>query len=40
VDKAGSDAWRAAMRRQTCSVTEGASLPLAQGVRFDLDGAA
>jgi hypothetical protein len=36
----GSDAWRAFMRRQTCSVTEGASLSLAQGVRFDLDGAA
>jgi aldehyde dehydrogenase (NAD+) len=36
--QAGSDAWKAYMRRQTCTVNYGASLPLAQGVRFDFDG--
>jgi aldehyde dehydrogenase (NAD+) len=35
--QAGSDAWKAYMRRQTCTVNYGASLPLAQGVRFDID---
>lgn len=34
--EAGSDAWKAYMRRQTCVINGGASLPLAQGVRFDL----
>jgi L-aminoadipate-semialdehyde dehydrogenase len=34
--QAGSDAWKAYMRRQTCTVNYGASLPLAQGVRFDV----
>jgi aldehyde dehydrogenase (NAD+) len=34
--EAGSDAWKAYMRRQTCTVNHGTSLPLAQGVRFDL----
>lgn len=34
--QAGSDAWKAYMRRQTCTVNYGSSLPLAQGVRFDL----
>jgi aldehyde dehydrogenase (NAD+) len=34
--QAGSDAWKAYMRRQTCTVNYGADLPLAQGVRFDL----
>jgi hypothetical protein len=38
--QAGSDAWKAYMRRQTCTVNYGAGLPLAQGVRFDLDGSA
>ena len=34
--EAGSDAWKAYMRRQTCTVNYGATLPLAQGVKFDL----
>jgi len=34
--QAGSDAWKAYMRRQTCTVNYGSSLPLAQGVRFDV----
>jgi aldehyde dehydrogenase (NAD+) len=34
--QAGSDAWKAYMRRQTCTVNSGADLPLAQGVRFDV----
>ena len=34
--EAGSDAWKAYMRRQTCTVNWGDSLPLAQGVRFDV----
>jgi aldehyde dehydrogenase (NAD+) len=34
--EAGSDAWKAYMRRQTCTVNYGASLPLAQGVKFDI----
>jgi aldehyde dehydrogenase (NAD+) len=36
--EAGSDAWKAYMRRQTCTINYGKELPLAQGVRFDLDG--
>jgi aldehyde dehydrogenase (NAD+) len=32
--EAGSDAWRAYMRRQTCTVNYGRDLPLAQGVEF------
>jgi aldehyde dehydrogenase (NAD+) len=32
--EAGSDAWKAYMRRQTCTLNWGASLPLAQGVEF------
>jgi len=32
----GSDAWKAYMRRQTCTVNYGAELPLAQGISFDL----
>jgi len=35
--QAGSDSWKAYMRRQTNTVNFGADLPLAQGVRFDLD---
>lgn len=35
--EAGSDAWKAYMRRQTCTVNWGQALPLAQGVRFDLE---
>jgi aldehyde dehydrogenase (NAD+) len=34
--EAGSDAWKAYMRRQTCTVNYGRDLPLAQGVRFDV----
>ena len=34
--QAGSDAWKAYMRRQTCTINYGTDLPLAQGVRFDL----
>jgi len=33
--EAGSDSWKAYMRRQTCTVNYGKELPLAQGVRFD-----
>ncbi len=32
--EAGSDAWKAYMRRQTCTVNGGGELPLAQGVEF------
>jgi aldehyde dehydrogenase (NAD+) len=32
--EAGSDAWKAYMRRQTCTVNGGGDLPLAQGVAF------
>ncbi len=34
--EAGSDAWKAYMRRQTCTLNYGGDLPLAQGVRFDV----
>ena len=34
--EAGSDAWKAYMRRQTCTINYGTELPLAQGVRFDV----
>jgi aldehyde dehydrogenase (NAD+) len=30
----GSDAWKAYMRRQTCTINYGTELPLAQGIRF------
>jgi aldehyde dehydrogenase (NAD+) len=36
--ESGSDAWKAYMRRQTNAVNYGRSMPLAQGVRFDVDG--
>nr|MDQ2994147.1 aldehyde dehydrogenase family protein [Pseudomonadota bacterium] len=35
--EAGSDSWKAYMRRQTNTINWGKSLPLAQGIRFDLD---
>ena len=35
--EAGSDAWKAYMRRVTSAVNFGRELPLAQGVRFDID---
>jgi len=34
--ESGSDAWKAYMRRQTCTVNYGTVLPLAQGINFDL----
>jgi aldehyde dehydrogenase (NAD+) len=34
--ESGSDAWKAYMRRQTSAVNYGRSLPLAQGVTFDV----
>ncbi|MDX2201429.1 MAG: aldehyde dehydrogenase family protein [Hyphomicrobiaceae bacterium] len=34
--ESGSDAWKAYMRRQTSAVNWGRSLPLAQGVKFDV----
>jgi L-aminoadipate-semialdehyde dehydrogenase len=34
--EAGSDSWKAYMRRQTCTVNGGGALPLAQGVQFEL----
>ncbi len=34
--EAGSDSWKAYMRRQTCTINWGTDLPLAQGVRFEL----
>ncbi|MBI3529849.1 MAG: aldehyde dehydrogenase family protein [Betaproteobacteria bacterium] len=33
--EAGSDAWKAYMRRQTNTINWGPDLPLAQGIRFD-----
>lgn len=35
--ESGSDAWRAYMRRQTSTVNYSRELPLAQGIKFDLD---
>ena len=34
--ESGSDAWKAYMRRQTNTINYGTSLPLAQGIKFDL----
>ncbi len=34
--ESGSDAWRAYMRRQTNTINYSTSLPLAQGIKFDL----
>jgi aldehyde dehydrogenase (NAD+) len=34
--EAGSDSWKAYMRRQTCTVNYGGEMPLAQGVRFEV----
>lgn len=33
--EAGSDAWKAYMRRQTCTINWSDDMPLAQGIRFD-----
>ena len=35
--ESGSDAWKAYMRRATNTINFGRTLPLAQGVKFDLD---
>ena len=35
--ESGSDSWRAYMRRSTNTINYGFELPLAQGVKFDLD---
>jgi aldehyde dehydrogenase (NAD+) len=35
--ESGSDAWKAYMRRQTNTLNFGTSLPLAQGIRFELE---
>jgi len=35
--ESGSDAWRSYMRRATNTINYGRALPLAQGVRFDVD---
>jgi len=35
--EAGSDAWKAYMRRQTCTINWSNELPLAQGVEFDVE---
>jgi len=32
--EAGSDAWKAYMRRQTCTINWGEDMPLAQGIQF------
>jgi aldehyde dehydrogenase (NAD+) len=34
--EAGSDSWKAYMRRQTCTINWSNQLPLAQGVKFDV----
>jgi len=34
--ESGSDAWKAYMRRQTNTINFGKSLPLAQGIKFDI----
>ena len=36
--ESGSDAWKAYMRRQTCTINWGTELPLAQGINFDVSG--
>ncbi len=36
--EAGSDSWKAYMRRQTNTINWGTELPLAQGITFDLSG--
>ncbi len=33
----GSDAWKAYMRRATNTINYGSTLPLAQGVKFDVE---
>jgi aldehyde dehydrogenase (NAD+) len=35
--ESGSDSWKAYMRRQTNTINYGQGLPLAQGIKFNLD---
>ena len=35
--EAGSDVWKSYMRRVTSTINYGRELPLAQGIRFDID---
>lgn len=35
--ESGSDAWKGYMRRQTVTINYGSVLPLAQGIRFDIE---
>ena len=35
--ESGSDAWKTYMRRQTQTINYGRDLPLAQGVKFEID---
>jgi aldehyde dehydrogenase (NAD+) len=35
--EAGSDSWKAYMRRQTVTINWGSTLPLAQGIKFDIE---
>ncbi|MBK8251535.1 MAG: aldehyde dehydrogenase family protein [Polyangiaceae bacterium] len=35
--ESGSDAWKGYMRRQTCTLNWSGALPLAQGVKFDIE---
>jgi aldehyde dehydrogenase (NAD+) len=35
--ESGSDAWKAYMRRQTSTINYGESLPLAQGIKFEIE---
>jgi aldehyde dehydrogenase (NAD+) len=34
--ESGSDAWKAYMRRQTCTINWSSAMPLAQGIKFDV----
>jgi aldehyde dehydrogenase (NAD+) len=34
--ESGSDAWKAYMRRQTNTINYGKTLPLAQGIKFEI----
>ena len=36
--ESGSDSWKGYMRRQTQTINYGTSLPLAQGVEFEVEG--
>ncbi|GAB4223750.1 MAG: aldehyde dehydrogenase family protein [Francisella sp.] len=36
--EAGSDAWKSYMRRQTTTINYGSDLPLAQGIKFNIEG--